>query len=110
VKTYAVVFFFSLGLLSLLMGCDDSTAVVNPYPQLATDIDGFAYAYAVDTAGVEVDVDTGITVSVEGDSLTAKTDSIGLWSIAGLSNGSYNLDFSKPGYGEKKTYRSAIRK
>jgi hypothetical protein len=102
VKTHAVIFFFSLGLLSLIMSCDDSTAVVNPYPQFANDIDGIAYAYSVDSVGNQIDIDTGITVSVEGDSLTAKTDSLGLWSIAGLPNGTYNLDFSKPGYGEKK--------
>lgn len=96
-KIHVVGFIFFAGILFLIMGCGDSPPLTNLNPGLGGDLAG--YAYFIGPNGLESANDSGITVSVEGDSQATVTQSTGLWFISGLSNGYYNLDFSKPGYG-----------
>jgi hypothetical protein len=41
----------------------------------------------------------GVSVTVDGSSLTTTTDGMGMWSIPNLTTGIYSLTFSKTGYG-----------
>jgi hypothetical protein len=43
---------------------------------------------------------SGVTVSVEGTNFSAVSDDSGYFYFQGVPSGTYNVDFTKPGYGE----------
>jgi hypothetical protein len=55
--------------------------------------------FLFDQYGTKIPVNLqGVTVSIEGSTLSAITDSLGKWHIDSLSTGVYTLNFSKAGY------------
>jgi hypothetical protein len=58
---------------------------------------GFVSLYQSD--GSQSPDQSGVTISVQGTSLSTTTDSTGHWTINGLNQGSYTVIYTKPGYG-----------
>jgi len=96
VKRLYIASAFVAGMVALITGCNDSPQTL----VLSGDIVG--YSTLCDLNGNPIPNDTGITVSVEGKNLTATTNSLGQWDLAGLTTGIYNIDISKSGYGSRK--------
>lgn len=49
--------------------------------------------------GILDTVSSGVTVSIEGTSISTTTDARWNWSIQGIAGGIHNIQYSKPGYG-----------
>ena len=70
-------------------------------PTLTGDVIGYCYIY--DVLGTNVVNHSGVLVTAEGSNKSAITDSSGRFFITGLSTGTYNIAYSKSGYGTRKT-------
>jgi hypothetical protein len=67
---------------------------------LSGDLIGYVKLYEVD--GTALANNSGVTVAVEGRNISATTDSTGRYVFTGLRTGTYNLTFTKSGYGTGK--------
>ena len=86
-----------LTVLMLIAGCKGATGPAGP--SLTGNITGFVLLINSDS-GVSYPADrSGVTVSVQGTSLSTMTDSRGRWTLTGLSTGIYTIVATKPGYG-----------
>lgn len=93
---------FLLTCLLFAYGCKGSDGAAGPTgPSLSGSLVGFAYLY--DVNGIRATDNSGITVSIEGQTATATTNSAGKWVLPNLQTGIYTLVFSKAGYGTQKT-------
>jgi len=88
-----------------IAGCKGNAGPVGPGgpagPELTGDLGG--WAYLVDPLGNRAKVDSGITVTADSTSYSAKTDSTGKWIIHGLPTGTYHIMGVKAGYGVYKS-------
>jgi hypothetical protein len=62
------------------------------------------YVHYYDINGRRSADNSGITVSIEGDTVSTTTNSNGRWTLSKLNTGTYTFAFSKPGYGTMKVY------
>jgi hypothetical protein len=80
--------------ISFLNSCkDDDTAVSS---RLTGDLTGNVILVNSDMNTVQDR--SGATVSAEGTTFSAMTDTAGYWTIKGLPAGTYSVSFTKPGY------------
>jgi hypothetical protein len=70
-------------------------------PSLSGDLIGYSYLY--DVSGYRSADNSGITVAVEGTSISAVSTSDGRWVLSSLTTGTYTIVFSKSGYGTRKS-------
>jgi len=86
------------------VGCKGDTGTAGPTgpsgPLLTGNTSGLVSL--IDTNGVLPANKSGVSVSVEGTSKTAVTDSTGHWIIDSLTTGVYTIDISKATYGSTK--------
>lgn len=77
-----------------LSSCKDNTvATGDKIGNLEGQVD---YLYNIDNA--KLSDRSGITVSAEGTAFSGVTDSAGYWKIKDLPEGTYSINFSKPGF------------
>jgi hypothetical protein len=77
-------------------GCS-SNSTGSSGPSLSGSMTGFVALHQSD--GVQEPSSDGVTVSVQGTSLSTTTDSTGKWTIDGITTGGYTVLYSKTGYG-----------
>ena len=104
IKKYCSITIISLtSLLSVILGCKGETGPTGPSgPLLTGNIEGYAilyheYDYAYPNS-------SGITVSLEGTTMSTMTDSTGWWKLQDITTGTYNIIFEKIGFFSKKIY------
>ena len=87
-----------IGLALFLFGCKSTT------PTSVQTTSGLLSGSValIDINANTVDNKSGVLIQPEGYSQSALSDSNGNWSINGLSSHTYNLVFSKTGYGTMK--------
>jgi hypothetical protein len=88
-----------LAIVSLLSSCKGPEGPAGP--ALTGDLVGYAYLY--DVNGYRSADNSGITVAVEGTSISAVSTSDGRWVLSSLTTGTYTIVFSKGGYGTRKS-------
>jgi hypothetical protein len=66
------------------------------------------YAYLHDIEGIRNVDNSGITVSMVGDSISTTTTSNGRWTLSHLKTGIYTFAFSNPGYGTMKVFEKTL--
>ena len=88
-------------LSTMLPGCDTEGPQGPAGPNLTGDLIGFVTL--TDLSGVQMSDRGGVTVSVEGSTISAVTDSSGRWVLRSLSMGTFDITFSKTGYGTRKS-------
>ncbi len=52
--------------------------------------------------------DSGVTISVNGSSITATSGLAGQWTLSGLTPGSYTLTFTKSGFGTVEQFTDSV--
>jgi len=87
-----------VGLSLLGFGCKGEVGPAGP--SLSGALTGKVTLYAADGSR-EYD-DSGVSVWIEGSADTSLTDSLGRWSIGGVSTGTYSVVMRKTGYGFMK--------
>ena len=88
-------------LSAILPGCDSDGPQGPAGPNLTGDLIGFVSLS--DLSGIQSQDRSGVTVAVEGTGISAVTDSSGRWMLRNLPMGTYDIAFSKTGYGTKKS-------
>src|SRR5262245_46956959 len=83
----------------LWVGCDS-----DPLPAEGASSDVIGYVHLVEVTGQLALSHAGATVTVEGTSYSAVTDSSGRYVLSHVPSGTYTLVFTKPGYGSHKLY------
>ena len=82
-------------------GCKGDTGPAGPVgPTLSGTLTGLVVL--TDTNGVQPTNRSGISVSIDGTSLSTTTDSTGKWTFNSLSTGTYAITISKNNYGMTK--------
>ncbi len=101
-KTFKFVSFLLFFFISLyIMGCKGDVGPTGPAgPSLTGNISGLVTL--IDTNGIQPVNKSGVTITIEGTSYTATTDSTGKWQINNVSTGNYTIDISKNTYGMTK--------
>lgn len=104
-KTIKLAAFLSVFCISLvLLGCKGDVGPSGPTgpsgPSLTGNISGLVTL--TDSNGVQPVNRSGVTVSIEGTSFSAVTDSTGRWQINSVTTGNYTIDISKNTYGMSK--------
>jgi hypothetical protein len=94
-KKSSVSFYASIAVIIILAGCKGTTGPTGP--SLTGSMTGFVTLFQSDGSGATDK--SGVTVSIQGTSLSTATDSNGKWTISGLSTGTYTLMETKSGYG-----------
>jgi hypothetical protein len=84
-----------LTVLMIIVGCRGEIGPVGP--SLSGSITGTVMLFNSD-GSMPVDR-SGVTVSIQGSSLSTTTDSLGLWTINNVMTGTYTITETKPGYG-----------
>ncbi|HET9135863.1 MAG TPA: carboxypeptidase-like regulatory domain-containing protein [Candidatus Kapabacteria bacterium] len=85
-------------ILLFVGGCkDSSTTVVNSGSDVTGTLKGLIVLY--DSSGQLVSDKSGVRIELVGTNFSAVTDTGGLWMIENLPSRTYDLKFSKPGYG-----------
>ncbi len=87
--------FSAITVVLLIAGCKGDTGPAGP--SLTGNMTGFVTLFQSDGSGATDK--SGVTVSIQGTSLSATTDSTGKWSMNGLTTGSYTVTYTKVGYG-----------
>jgi hypothetical protein len=82
--------------LTVTFGCKKDKSTVIPLQEVA------GYTYFYDLNGIKSTDNSGITVSLEGDTVSTITKSDGSWHFSHLQQGTYTIAFSKPGFGTMK--------
>jgi hypothetical protein len=90
-----IPYFAALTVLVLMAGCKGDTGPAGP--SLGGSMSGFVNLFQSD--GSQDANPSGVTVSIQGASLSTTTDSTGKWTINGLTTGTYTVTYTKPGYG-----------
>ncbi len=89
---------------TILFGCKGSTGPVGPTgpggPSLTGKLSGLVTL--IDTNGIQPTNRSGVSVTIDGLSKSAMTDSTGKWVIDTLSTGIYAINISKTNYGMTK--------
>jgi hypothetical protein len=80
--------------LICISGCSSSTG--SSSPSLSGSMTGLVALYQSNGNRTNA---SGVTVSIQGTSLSTTTDSTGKWTINGLSAGTYTIVFTKASYG-----------
>jgi hypothetical protein len=95
-KIRTIFYCASIGAVLCDAGCS-SNSTGSSSPSLSGSMSGFVALYQSD--GVQAPSSDGVTVSVQGTSLSTTTDSTGKWTIDGITTGGYTVLFTKTGYG-----------
>jgi hypothetical protein len=93
IKTFN--FTVTITILILFVGCKGDTGPAGP--SLSGNITGTVSLFNAD--GTNPNNKSGVTVTAQGTSFSTTTDSLGRWTLSGLSTGSYTVVETKPGYG-----------
>jgi hypothetical protein len=98
---HRILYFISIvSILILMTGCKKGD--IGPAgPSLTGDLIGYAFLY--DVNGNQLVDNSSITVSIDGNNISATTAADGRWVLSGIKTGTYNLTFTKAGYGTHKT-------
>ena len=87
-------------LLMALPGCEEEGPQGPAGPVLTGDLIG--YTILTDLYGSQVPDRSGVTVTAEGTTISAVSDSTGRWVLTNLPTGTYTIAYSKTGYGTRK--------
>ncbi len=87
--------------LAIVAGCNLQGPTGPAGPALSGTLSGFVTL--INENGDQPAERSGVAVTIDGSSKAATTDSIGMWSIPGLSTGIYTLTYAKTGYGTTKS-------
>ncbi len=82
--------------LTVTFACHKDNSPVIPLQEVA------GYTCFYDLNGIKSTDNSGITVSLEGDTVSTITKSDGSWHFSHLKQGIYTIAFSKPGFGTMK--------
>jgi hypothetical protein len=83
---------------TIVVACKKDNSTENP----KETVTGYVFYY--DINGSRSSDNSGIAVSIEGDTVSTTTNSSGRWTISNLETGTYTFAFSKPGYGTMKVF------
>jgi len=98
-KIVYYLLFFTIS--TIILGCKGDTGPIGPGgPSLSGTITGLVNL--IDTNGVQPANRSGISVSIDGTTKSAVTDSTGKWTINALTTGIYAITISKANYGMTK--------
>jgi len=96
-----ILFCTTLAALILIVGCKGDTGPAGSSgPFITGSVSGFVSL--VQTDGTLPANQSGAMVGIQGTSLSTTTDSIGKWTINGLTTGTYTVNYSKSGYGSSE--------
>ena len=97
---YLLAFSLILSSIMLLSSCKNSIAPTEPNSKLNGNLWGIVNLIQENHANNPSS--EGVSVTIEGTTLSTTTDSIGYWRFTNLKSGVYNIMFSKQGYGTTK--------
>ena len=84
--------------IAVIYGCKKSVS-----PKIPMEVvTGYCYRYDIER--IKSTDHAGITVSINGDSVSTTTNSNGSWIISDLKTGTYTFTFSNPGFGTMKVF------
>lgn len=95
---------FAFVMLGLVSGCDKSEPPTASSALLTGTLKGRIVHYG---SGDKADlpIPPGITtVTVEGRSISTTTDTLGRWTLNNLPTGTYNFEFSRPGFVSRREF------
>lgn len=103
-KTQSAVIVCILIISFSALNCKGSDGPAGPSgPKLKGDITGLILL--VNENGTQPADKSGVSVAIEGTSITTTTDASGSFVLAGLETGVYTITYSKSGYGLSKTVK-----
>jgi Carboxypeptidase regulatory-like domain len=89
------------GMIALVAQCTKQGPTGPAGPALSGTLSGFITL--INENGQQPADRSGVSVTVDGSSLTATTDTAGMWAIPNLMTGIYSLTYTKTGYGMAKS-------
>jgi hypothetical protein len=97
-KLHNIYLIFTITVVLFIAGCKGTTGPAGP--SINGSVSGFVTL--VQTNGTTLANPSGATVAIQGTSLSTTTDSIGKWTISGLTTGTYTVNYSMSGYGSSE--------